>query len=118
MAWSLGGMAVTGLVNLMPVRAARLLSVDAVLASLRTHSDAAPLVVVWVVIVHLLYTGLTPRLFRGQALNSDAPRPLAMPQETAAPALGAGAGSAMSVASTAAHRPGKPQGEDWGGAGG
>ena len=113
MAWSLGVMAVTGLVNLMPLRAARLLSADTVLASLRTHSDAAPLVVVWVVIVHLLYTGLTPRLFRDQGLSSDAIRPLAMPREAAAPATGAGAGSAMSIASRAAQRPGDPQGEDW-----
>src|SRR3970040_2776688 len=104
MAWSLGLLAATRLVNLMPLRAARLLSAETVLAPLRTHSDAAPLVVVWVVIVHLLYTGLTPRLFRGQALNSDAPRPVAMSQETAAPAVGAGAGSAMSVASKSAHR--------------
>jgi cytochrome b subunit of formate dehydrogenase len=113
MAWSLGVMAVTGLVNLMPLRAARILSADTVLASLRTHSDAAPLVVVWVVIVHLLYTGLTPRLFRGQSLNSDATRPLAMPQEAAAPAAGAGAGSAIGVPSAAPHHLGKPQGEDW-----
>jgi len=113
MAWSLVVMAVTGLVNLMPFRVARFLSAETVLAALRTHSDAAPLVVVWVVIVHLLYTGLTPQLFRGQSLNSDATRPLAMPPEAAAPVLDAGAGSAMSVASTAAHRPGKPQGEDW-----
>ena len=113
MTWSLGVMAVTGLVNLMPLRAARTLSAEPVLASLRTHSDAALLVVVWVVIVHLLYTGLTPRLFRGQTLDADAIGPLAMPREAAAPATGAGAGSAMSVASTAAHRPGNPQEEDW-----
>ena len=113
MAWSLGVMGVTGLVNLIPFRAARLLSAETVLASLRTHSDAAVLVVVWVVIVHLLYTGLTPRLFRGQSLDSEAARPLAMPPEAAAPAAGAGAGSAMSIASTAAHRPGNPDGEDW-----
>jgi len=113
MAWSLGVMAVTGLVNLMPLRAARLLSAETVLASLRTHSDAAPLVVVWVVIVHLLYTGLTPRLFPGQAFDTDATRPLAMPREATAPAAGAGAGSAMSVASTTAHHPVKPQAEDW-----
>ena len=113
MAWSLGVMSVTGLLNLLPLRAARLLSADTVLASLRTHSDAALLVLAWVVIVHLLYTGLTPRLFRGRTVNSHAPQPAAMPQEAAAPAAGAGAGSAMSVASRAAQRPGEPAGEDW-----
>jgi cytochrome b subunit of formate dehydrogenase len=113
MAWSLAVMAVTGLVNLMPLRAARLLSAETVLSSLRTHSDAAPLVVVWVVIVHLLYTGLTPRLFRGRAFAADAARPLAMTRAAAAPVAGAGAGSAMSVGSTAAHRLDEPQWEDW-----
>ena len=112
MAWSLGVMAVTGLVNLMPFRAARLLSAETVLSSLRTHSDAALLVVAWVVIVHLLYSGLTPRLFQGQTLNADSIRPLAMPREAAAPAAGAAAGSAMSVPSTAARRLGNPQEED------
>jgi cytochrome b subunit of formate dehydrogenase len=45
MAWSLGVMAVTGLVNLMPLRRPAL-SAETVLV-LRTHSDAALLVVVW-----------------------------------------------------------------------
>jgi len=113
MAWSLGVMAATGLVNLMPLRVARLLSAEAVLSSLRTHSDAAPLVVVWVVVVHLLYTGLTPRLFQGRAFAAEVTRPLAMPRAAAAPVAGAGAGSAMSVAPTAAHRLDEAQGEDW-----
>jgi len=112
MAWSLGVMSVTGLLNLLPLRAARLLSADTVLASLRTHSDAALLVLAWVVIVHLLYTGLTPRLFRGRTLTADATRPAAMQPEAAAPVAGAGAGSAMSVASRA-QRPGEPAREDW-----
>ena len=106
-------MAATGLVNLMPLRVARLLSAEAVLSSLRTHSDAAPLVVVWVVVVHLLYTGLTPRLFQGRAFAAEVTRPLAMPRAAAAPVAGAGAGSAMSVAPTAAHRLDEAQGEDW-----
>ncbi|HLA18389.1 MAG TPA: hypothetical protein VJ253_03625 [Dehalococcoidia bacterium] len=113
MAWSLGVMAATGLVNLMPLRVARLLSAEAVLSSLRTHSDAAPLVVVWVVVVHLLYTGRTPRLFQGRAFAAEVTRPLAMPRAAAAPVAGAGAGSAMSVAPTAAHRLDEAQGEDW-----
>ena len=113
MAWSLGVMAVTGLLNLLPLRAARLLSADTVLASLRTHSDAAPLVVAWVAIVHLLYTGLTPRLFQSQALSSPTTRSVARPQDAAATAAGAGAGSAIGVAPTVAQRLGEPQGEDW-----
>jgi hypothetical protein len=68
---------------------------------------------VWVVVVHLLYTGLTPRLFLGRASAADATRPLAMPRAAAAPVAGAGAGNAMSIAPTAAHHPAKPQGEDW-----
>jgi cytochrome b subunit of formate dehydrogenase len=113
MAWSLAVMAVTGLVNLMPLRAARTLSAEPVLASLRTHSDAAPLVVVWVVVVHLLYAGLTPRLFQGRASAAEATRPLAMPGAAAAPVAGASTGSAMSVAPTTARHRAKPQGEDW-----
>ena len=104
--WSLGVMAVTGLVNLFPLRAARLLSVDAVLAALRAHSDAAPLVLVWVAIVHLMYTGLTPRLFRTESPGQFAGTP---PTQLAEPPAEAGA---MSIASAAPPARGRDAG-DW-----
>jgi cytochrome b subunit of formate dehydrogenase len=100
-AWSLGVMAVTGLVNLIPLRVATLLSAQTVLASLRTHSDAAPLVIAWVVLVHLPYSDLTPRLFRSQAPNSDATRLVTGSPEAPARAPDARPESALSVAASA-----------------
>jgi cytochrome b subunit of formate dehydrogenase len=88
LAWSLGVMAVTGFVNLFPLRVARLLSSDATLAALRAHSDAAPLVLVWVVIVHLMYTGLTPRLFRTEESRQLAAAPATPAVQPLAGAMG------------------------------
>jgi thiosulfate reductase cytochrome b subunit len=113
MAWSLAVMAVTGLLNLLPLRAARLLSADTVLASLRTHGDAAPLVVAWVVVVHLLYSGLTPPLFEVKAIASRTAPPAARLRDAAATAAGGGASGAAGVAPVTPHHPGRPRGEDW-----
>ncbi len=62
--WSMGLMTLTGLINLVPFRAERLLSADLVLAALRTHSDASIIVATWVLVVHVAYSGLAPSLFR------------------------------------------------------
>lgn len=61
--WSLAMMGASGLIALFPVRAARLVSGEAVQAALRLHSDSAILVVAWVLVVHLIYAGLAPALF-------------------------------------------------------
>jgi len=53
--WSLAMMGASGLIALFPVRAARLVSGEAVQAALRLHSDSAILVVAWVLVVHLIY---------------------------------------------------------------
>lgn len=71
--WSMGVMALTGIINLVPFRVARWLSADLVLAALRTHSDAALIVVAWVLVVHVAYSGLAPSLFR-DAAPADAER--------------------------------------------
>ena len=105
-AWSLGVMAVTGTVNLFPLRVARLSSTDVVLAALRAHSDAAPLVVTWVAIVHLLYTGLTPALFRSDDRGRLAAKAAAHAAELPAPA------GAMTIAS-AASAPRERDAGDW-----
>ena len=65
--WSMGLMALTGIINLVPFRAERFLSADLVLAALRTHSDAALIVAAWVLVVHVAYSGLAPSLFRAAA---------------------------------------------------
>ncbi len=62
--WSMGLMTLTGVINLVPFRAERVLSADLVLAALRTHSDAALIVAAWVLVVHVAYSGLAPSLFR------------------------------------------------------
>jgi len=62
--WSMGLMTLTGVINLVPFRAERVLSADLVLAALRTHSDAAIIVAAWVLVVHVAYSGLAPSLFR------------------------------------------------------
>lgn len=61
--WCMGVMALTGIINLVPFRAQRVLSADLVLAALRTHSDAALIVAAWVLVVHVAYSGLAPSLF-------------------------------------------------------
>lgn len=73
--WALAMMAASGLIALFPVRAARLLSGEAVLAALRVHSDSAILVVAWVLIVHLIYAGLAPAIFpyRAAVLRGKTP---------------------------------------------
>jgi hypothetical protein len=63
--WSMGLMTLTGLINLIPFRAERVISADLVLAALRTHSDASIIVAAWVLVVHVAYSGLAPSLFRG-----------------------------------------------------
>jgi cytochrome b subunit of formate dehydrogenase len=88
LAWSLGVMALTGFVNLFPLRVASLLSSDTALAALRSHSDAAPLVLVWVVIVHVMYTGLTPRLFQTEESRQPAAAPAAPAVQPLAGAVG------------------------------
>ena len=88
LAWSLGVMALTGFVNLFPLRVASLLSSDTALAALHAHSDAAPLVVVWVVIVHVMYTGLTPRLFQTEESRQLAAAPAALAVQPLAGAMG------------------------------
>ncbi len=103
-AWSLGVMGVTGLINLMPLRLATVMSTDAVLASLRTHSDAAPLVMAWVLIVHLPYMDVTPRMFRVRAGNANAARPAAGTLEVPVRTAGPGTGGATSVTSSAERR--------------
>ncbi len=62
--WSMGLMTLTGVINLVPFRAERVLSAELVLAALRTHSDAAIIVAAWVLVVHVAYSGLAPSLFR------------------------------------------------------
>jgi hypothetical protein len=62
--WSMGLMTLTGVINLVPFRAERVLSADLVLAALRTHSDASIIVAAWVLVVHVAYSGLAPSLFR------------------------------------------------------
>ncbi len=62
--WSMGLMTLTGIINLVPFRAERVISADLVLAALRTHSDAAIIVAAWVLVVHVAYSGLAPSLFR------------------------------------------------------
>lgn len=111
-AWGLVVMAATGLVNLIPLRVATLLSAETVLASVRTHSDAAPFVIVWVVIVHLPYSDLTPRLFRGPAPNSDATRLVTGSLEARPRAAAASPESAMSVAAPSARCLGEPHEEN------
>jgi len=96
--WSLGMMGASGLITLFPVRAARLVSGEAVLAALRVHSDSAILVVAWVLVVHLVYSRLAPALFpyRAAILSGKIPRaglavPLAPePALEATPAAAAG----------------------------
>jgi len=105
-AWSLGVMAATGMINLFPLRVARLSSTDVVLAALRAHSDAAPLVVVWMAIVHLVYTGLTPGLFRSEARERLVAKPATPDAELPAPA------GAMTIAS-AAPAPRERDAGDW-----
>ena len=70
--WSMGLMTLTGIINLVPFRAQRVLSADLVLAALRTHSDAALIVAAWVIFVHVAYSGLAPSLFRA---SEPAPAP-------------------------------------------
>ncbi len=65
--WSIAMMGTFGLIALFPVRFARLLSGEVVLAILRVHSDAAILIVAWVLIVHLIYASLAPALFNDGA---------------------------------------------------
>jgi hypothetical protein len=65
--WSIGMMGTFGLISLFPVRFARLLSGEVVLAILRVHSDAAILIVAWALIVHLIYARLAPALFNDGA---------------------------------------------------
>jgi hypothetical protein len=70
------------------LRVASLLSSDTALAALHAHSDAAPLVLVWVVIVHVLYTGLTPRLFRTEGSRQIAAAPATPAVQQRAGAIG------------------------------
>ena len=66
-AWGMALMGASGMALLFPVRAARLISGDVVLATLRVHSDSAILIVAWVLIVHLIYAGLSPALFHDRS---------------------------------------------------
>lgn len=104
MAWGLGVMIGTGLVNLSPLRVAALLSADAALAALRTHSDAAPFMIAWAAFVHVPYSERTSRLFRGQAAHADAPEPITGSQEARARAPTASPDHATSVSASAAQR--------------
>ncbi len=63
LAWLLTVMGTSGLMRLFPVRMSSLLPADVVAAALRTHGDIAVLILAWVLIVHLAYSGLTPPLF-------------------------------------------------------
>ncbi len=111
-AWSLGVMALTGLVNLIPLRVAGLSSAGTVLASLRTHSDAAPFVIAWVVLVHLPYSDLTPRLFRGRSPDSDPTRLATGSLEAPARAAAVRPESGVSIAASATRRLGEPRAND------
>jgi cytochrome b subunit of formate dehydrogenase len=112
MAWSFVVMAGTGIVNLMPLRFATVVSSETVLASLRTHSDAALLVLVWVIFVHLPSTELTPQLFRRWAPSSGAKRVEAGASSERAHAAAAGPEPVMSPASAAERRLGELRAKD------
>ncbi len=111
-AWSLGVMAATGFVNLMPLRVASVVSAEMVLAAVRTHSDAAPFVIAWVVLVHLPYSNVAPRLFRTPAPGADAPRPVTEALEARLRAAATSPESAVSVAVPSARRPVEPHAKD------
>ncbi len=106
--WSLALMGASGLIALFPVRAARLVSGEAVLAALQVHSDSAPLVVAWVLIVHLIYASLAPGLFphRAAILSGIFPR-----AGQAVPAAPEPAPSATGVAA-AGDPDGQPSGQE------
>jgi cytochrome b subunit of formate dehydrogenase len=113
--WSFGVMALTGLVNLVPLRIATLLSAETVLASMRTHSDAALLVLAWVAIVHWPYAELTPRLFRRRAAASHVAQAAAV--QVAAPrAVASSHEDAIGVAAAAERRLGELHANDGEGA--
>ena len=99
--WSMGMMTLTGVINLVPFRAERVLSADLVLAALRTHSDASIIVAAWVLVVHLAYSGLAPSLFRSA---EPAPVPAGPgPFEARIASLRPGAAETAAIAGIAEH---------------
>jgi len=111
-AWALAVMAVTGLVSLTPLRAATVLSTETVLALLRTHSDAAPLVLVWILLVHLPSTDFTPRLFGGRALAAASPHEAAARPEAPGRAAAVNRETEAGVAAKAELRLGELRAKD------
>jgi hypothetical protein len=99
--WSMGLMTLTGIINLVPFRAERVLSADLVLAALRTHSDASIIVAAWVLVVHVAYSGLAPSLFRSADAEPVPAGPT--PVEQRISSLRPGAAETAAMAGIAEH---------------
>jgi hypothetical protein len=112
--WSMGLMTLTGVINLVPFRAERLLSADLVLAALRTHSDASIIVAAWVLVVHVAYSGLAPLLFRdAEPAPVDAgPDPAEAHLASSRPLI-VGSASSVATAPAAEATPLDSATEDW-----
>ena len=61
--WGMAVMGGSGLIILFPVLVTRLLPGQIIIASFRAHSDEALLAMTWIVVVHIFYAHLAPRVF-------------------------------------------------------